>query len=152
MDTEEGFENASFESSEGDTISGSESENESSESSSDSEGGDSPSNAGQETQVPLSQYEADRLKRIERNKKRLEELGLPALASGVGASGHGALKAEKARQPEGPALGRLQVSQQGGVFEENKVTESTISDSPVGSCEYPGAFSCSSCLNLCSYM
>jgi hypothetical protein len=113
MDTEEGFENASYESSEGDTISGSEnepwSESEGTESSSDSEGGESTSKVAQETQVPLTAYEESRLKRIERNKRKLEELGLHPLASEVGV-----LKAEKGRQVEHQGAGRLGVSQQGG--------------------------------------
>ena len=76
--------------------------------SSKSEGNESPSKAAQETHVPLAAYEVARLKRIERNKKKLEELGLPALPSQVGA-----LKAEKGMQPKNPGGGRLQVSQQG---------------------------------------
>ena len=76
MDTEEGFENASYESSEGDTISGSEGGPWS-----ESEGNESPSKAAQETQVHLTSYEVACLKRIERNKKKLEELGLHALPS-----------------------------------------------------------------------
>jgi hypothetical protein len=49
----------------------------------------------QETQVPLTAYEVARLKRIESNNKKLEELGLHALANEVGV-----LKAEKCRHPE----------------------------------------------------
>ena len=127
MDTEEGFENASYESSEGDTISGSASgpwsESEGAESSSDSEEGESPSKATQETQVPLTAYEAARLKRIERNKKKIEELGLHALASEVGVP-----KVEKVRQPENKGAGRLGVSQQG--VEVSKITRSRRAPSP----------------------
>lgn len=139
MDTEDGFENASGESSEGDTISGSESapwsKSERNESSSDNEGGESPSKALQETQVPLTAYEAARLKRIESNNKKLAELGLQALANSVGV-----LRAEELRCPENLSAGRVQVSQEVvEVFEDHSVAESTISDVPAGSREKPGA-------------
>ena len=83
--------------------------------------------------------------RIERNKKKIEELGLHALASEVGVP-----KAEKVRQPENRGAGRLGVSQQG--VEVLRITRSrrarTISDGPVGSNSYPGAFSSSPLLNI----
>ena len=127
MDTEDGFENASYETSEGNTISGSESgpwsKSEGAESSSDSEAGESPSKALQETQVPLTAYEAARLKRIESNNKKLEELGLHALANEVGV-----LKAEKGRHPEKQGAGRSQVSHQVGEF--SRITRSRRAPSP----------------------
>jgi len=127
MDTEEGFENASYESSEGDTISGSESgpwsESEGTESSSESGGGESLVKVAEEAQVPLTTYEAARLKRIERNKKKIEELGLQAIASEVGVS-----KAEKVRRTENKPVGRLGVSQQG--VEVVRITRSRRAPSP----------------------
>jgi hypothetical protein len=127
MDTEEGFENASYETSEGDRISGSESgpwsKSEGTESLSDSEGGESPSKALQETQVPLTAYEAARLKKIESNNKKLEELGLQALATEVEVP-----KAEKGRHPEKLGAGRVQVSLQVG--EVSRITRSRRAPSP----------------------
>ena len=130
MDTEEEFENASYGSSEGDTISGSESESEGTESSSDSEESKSPSKAAQETRVPLTAYEAARLKRIKRNKKKIEELGLHILASAVGVP-----KAEKVKQPENKGAGRLGASQQG--VEVSRITRSRGAPSPTDLLDQP---------------
>ena len=109
MDTEELFENASFESSKGDTISGSAkepwSESEGSESSSDSDHGESKGKAAQDPNVLLTEYEAARLERIERNKKKLEELGLHPPASEVKVS-----EAEKVKHLKDQGAGRLQLS------------------------------------------
>ena len=117
METEEKFESASYESSDGELGSDSEggeskSESEGRESWSDSEGGESPSESeGGDSpseseggrnrnrrcrtgeKVPLTAYEASRLVNIARNNKKLEDLGLPALLCEVS----GAVKADATR-------------------------------------------------------
>lgn len=121
METEEEFVNASYESNEGKTRSESEGTGTSSGSEGPrtytaSEGGESPSkstggrnrdsrwrtkNAAQKEcvppiaadKVPLTAYEAFRLVNIERNNKKLEDLGLSALEYEVG----GAVKADATR-------------------------------------------------------
>jgi hypothetical protein len=143
MDTEEGFENASFENSEGDTKSESESrpwsESEGTTTSGGcegagtctaSEGGESPSRDSRcrtedysqkecdspptSDKVPLTTYEASRLRNIERNNKRLEDLGLPALASEVCSQA----KEEKEKRASNPGRGPLQLQP-----EEQEVTK-----------------------------
>ena len=147
MDTEEGIENASFENSEGDTRSESESgpwsESEGTTTSSGgegagtdtaSEGGESPNmdskwrteNCSQKEcnsppaldKVPLTSYEASWLRNIERNNKRLEDPGLPALASKVCSQA----KEEKERRASNPGRGPLQLQP-----EEQEVTRVTRS-------------------------
>ena len=99
------------------------SKSEGTESSSDSEGGELPNKALQETQVPLTAYEAACLKRIESNNKKLEELGLHVLANEVEV-----LKAEKDMHPEKQGASRVQVSHHVG--EVSKITRSRRAPSP----------------------
>lgn len=152
MDTQVRFENASNESIEGDTGSDSEGGPWSSSSATKrstgsegagtgtrSEGGDSPRISNMETTAAheecappaaaepifLTPYNASRLRNIEMNNTKLEDLGLPAVVSQVG----GTEKAQRERRPSEAGVGLLEV--QSGEDLVRRVTRSKGAASPM---------------------
>ena len=93
--------------------------------------------------VILTPYEASRLQNIERNNKKLQDLGLPALVSQVG----GAEKAGKEILTFSGSPWLFLDLETGGLGEEgNAVQESSIPDASFTSSRERGAF----CYHICT--